>query len=346
MLKIRHTVVGLLSGLLLATSIAAETIDLNPSHPERYIVQKGDTLWDISGRFLRHPWLWPEVWQGNPQITNPHLIYPGDVIVLSYVDGQPRLSVEGSSRDVKLSPTIRRSPLEEAIPAIPIDAITPFLSRQYVGTGQQIQSAPYIAAFEEGHIAAASGDQIYVRSIASDEHRAFDVVRPGKPYVDPETGEKLGYEAMFIGNAQLTDTGDPATLVLVRTEKEAALGDRLLPDTEETPLHAFHPKAPSQPVQGRIISVLDGVSQIGQYQTVVLDRGAANGLEPGDVLKVFQGGYRVRDWVRGTNQSLRIPFEEAGVLMVYRVFPRVSFGLIMYATKPLHIYDLVRSPET
>jgi len=343
---LRHTVVGLLSCLLLASALAAETVALNPSHPDRYTVEKGDTLWDISGRFLRDPWRWPDVWQANPQIANPHWIYPGDVIVLSYVDGQPRLSLEGSSRDVKLSPSVRRTQLDGAIPAIPIDAIRQFLSRQYVATGQQIQSAPYIAAFEEGHLAAASGDQIYVRAIASDEHQAYDVVRPGKPYIDPETGEKLGYEAMFIGNAELRDPGDPATLVLLRTEKEAVLGDRLLPDTEETPLHAFHPKAPSQPVQGRIISVLEGVSQIGQYQTVVLDRGAANGLEPGDVLKVYQGGYPVRDWVRGSNQTFRLPLEEAGVMMVYRVFPRISFGLIMYATKPLHIYDLVRSPET
>jgi hypothetical protein len=339
--RIHHLVAGLFLALLTcAPALAAPA--LNPDHPDHYVVQSGDTLWDISSSFLLEPWRWPEIWQVNPQIANPHLIYPGDELSLVYLDGRPLLQLRrGKGR---LSPQVRRSPLDGAIPAIPIDAIKQFLSRQYVADAGELDSAPYLVGFVDEHIVGGSGDSIYVRGIpADDSHTSYQIVRPGKPYKDPDTNEILGYKAVYIGRAEVERGGDPAKLAVKQSQLETAIGDRLLPDTDEIPLTAFHPKAPDQLVEGKIIDVLGGVTEIGQYQTVVLNRGTDDGLEQGDVLQVLQGGYRERDRVSGG--SYRRPLEEAGILMVYWTYPRISFGLVMYANKALHVLDTVRSPN-
>jgi len=339
---------GLLMLMLSGSNLGAAPPALVPGHPESYQVQTGDTLWDISGRFLQQPWRWREIWQANPQINNPDLIYPGDVIALSYVDGQPRLSVERSpsaGRTVKLSPGIRREALPSAIPAIPISAVRQFLSPQMVEDVEELQKAPYIVDFADEHIAGGSNDRIWARAIEAPESTPFVVVREGKPYKDPDTGEILGHEATYIGKAILERPGDPAVLRLDRTRLEAQLGDKLVPDTYGFILEAFHPKPPSRPVQGRIISVLNGLSQIGQYHTVVINLGQREGIEAGDVFTVHQGGGSARDRVKG-NISYVQPLDESGVMMIYRVFDKVSFGLIMRATRAIHVMDKVFSPET
>jgi hypothetical protein len=339
--KIRHLVAGLVLSLIAcAPALAAPA--LNPDHPDRYVVQRGDTLWDIASSFLLQPWRWPEIWQVNPQIANPHLIYPGDELSLVYLDGRPLLQLRRGK--ARLSPEVRRTPLDGAIPAIPIDAIKQFLSRQYVADAGELDAAPYLVDFVDEHIVGAAGDAIYVRGLPSDySQTSYQIVRPGKPYKDPDTGEILGYKALYIGRAELERPGDPAKLNVKRTQLETAIGDRLFPDIEEIPLTAFHPKAPDRPVEGKIIDVLGGVTEIGQYQTVVLSRGADDGLQDGDVLQVMQGGFRARDRVAGG--SYRRPLEEAGILMVYRTYPRISFGLILYANKALHVLDTVRNPD-
>lgn len=345
MRKYNHLLVGLVLGLLLSWSaLAAENVALNPDHPDRYVVVKGDTLWDISARFLRDPWLWPEVWQANPQIENPHLIYPGDVIELSFVDGRPRLSVRRGGV-VKLSPRVRSTPSDGAVPAIPIDAIRQFLTRPYVVDAGALNGAPYIVSFGEDHILGSTDVKAYVRSIDSDEQIYFDVVRPGGPYKDGDTGEILGYEAKLIGSAELQRTGDPATVMLANMEHEFIVGDRLIPDTKDIPLGTFVPKAPDEPVDGSIISVLDGVAQIGQFNVVVLDRGKTNGLVPGDVLAIDHKGITVSDPISGkAGDRVKLPNEPAGLLLVFRTFPRVSFGLVMYATRAIHVGDRVINP--
>ena len=339
-----HKVVSFMLSLLLSSVILAAPVAMNPTHPDRYVVQKGDTLWDIAGRFLLEPWRWPDIWQVNPQIANPHLIYPGDVLSLTYQGGRPLLSVQRGSG--KLYPHIRTTPVDEAIPAIPVDAVKQFLSRPQVATRSQLANAPYVVGFVDEHLAGAAGDGIYARSIdPATAQRDYSIVRPGKPYIDPDTNEILGYEAEQVGDARLDFPGDPAKLLVIRSEMETLIGDRLLPDVEQVPLQAFHPKPPDQRVEGSIIGVLGGVSQIGQYQTVVLNRGDADGLQVGDVLKIMQGGHLARDRLQPRTPYLR-PLEEAGVLMVYRTFDRISFGLVMFATKPLHVKDKVISPET
>ena len=342
-------ITGLIIGLLLSSIVlAAGPVELKPNHPERYTVVKGDTLWDISAKFLHDPWLWPEVWYVNPQIANPHLIYPGDQILLSYRDGRPILTLQRGhsvAEEGKLSPEVRATPLETAIPTIPIDAIAQFLTRPYVLQQGELDHAPYVVHFLDDHIVGGAGISLYARSIEQQQVTRFALVRPGKPYTDPDTDEILGYQATFVGNADLLRTGDPAKLLITTSEIEAVIGDRLIEADEETPMVNFQPRVPEQKIQGRIISVLNGVSQIGQFNVVVLNKGARDGLEPGHVLEILQGGNEIRDVVLGRNAMVKLPLEDAGHLMVFRSFERISFALIMDASKPLHVFDWVRTPE-
>lgn len=343
---INQKIIGLMFGLLLSCSaLAAEPVTLNSAHPERYRVVKGDTLWDISALFLRDPWLWPEVWFVNPQIENPHLIYPGDEIILTYKDGRPMLTLQRGSQQGKLSPSARTTPLDTAIPTIPIDAIAQFLTRPYVMEEGELEQAPYVVHFLDDHIVGGAGISLYARTIEEQQPLHYVLVRPGKPYKDPDTQEILGYEAQFVGDADLQRTGDPAKLLIVSSEIEALIGDRLIKADEEQPMVNFQPTSPDRDIEGRIISVLNGVSQIGQYNVVVLNKGAQEGLKPGHVLEILQGGQEIRDVVIGRGAKVTLPLEEAGYLMVFRTFDRVSFALIMHATKPLHVLDWVRPPK-
>ncbi|MGD8931231.1 MAG: LysM peptidoglycan-binding domain-containing protein, partial [Chromatiales bacterium] len=340
---------GLIIGLLLSSSVlAAGPVELNPSHPERYTVVQGDTLWDISAKFLHSPWLWPEVWYVNPQIENPHLIYPGDQILLSYQDGKPILTLQRGrpqGQEDKLSPKVRATPLEDAIPTIPIDAIAQFLTRPYVLNKDKLDKSPYVVHFLDDHIVGGAGISLYARSIEQPKPSRYALVRPGKPYQDPDSGEILGYQGTYVGMAELLRTGDPAKLLIISSEIEALIGDRLTKVDEESPIVNFQPRAPETEILGRIISVLNGVTQIGQYNVVVLNKGSADGLEAGHVLEILQGGNKIRDLVLGHGAKVTLPLEDAGHLMVFRSFDRVSFALVMDATKPLHVLDWVRTPE-
>ncbi len=333
---------GLLFAVLISWTSMAETVALNPAHPERYVVVKGDTLWDISGHFLRDPWLWPEVWYVNPQIANPHLIYPGDVISLVYVDGKPQLRLQRGYPTVKLSPQARSESLDRAIPTIPLDAIKQFLSQPLVVGEKELEQLPYIVANADEHIVSGAGDRVYVRGINDESQSRFNVFRPGDAYKDPDSKEVLGFEALYIGDATAQRFGDPATLKLTRTNREAGIGDRLRPIPDAEVMVNFTPRGPEQAVDGRIIAVVDGVSQIGQYQIVVLNRGTREGMESGHVLAIYQQGETLKDPVKGGKVTL--PEEHAGLLMVFRTFEKVSYALIMEATRPIHLLDAVRNP--
>ncbi|RMG28819.1 MAG: LysM peptidoglycan-binding domain-containing protein [Gammaproteobacteria bacterium] len=337
-------VLALLLTVLSAWPAWAGDVVLNPHHPERYVVVPGDTLWDIAKRFLRDPWLWPEIWYVNPQIENPHLIYPGDVLYLTWVNGKPQLRLQrgGGHPTVKLSPRVRVEPIRRAIPAIPIDAIRQFLTRPLVVGEHDLDRAGYIVDSPDEHLVTGAGDRVYARGI-DPRHGRYDLFEPGDPYVDPATGEILGYAAEYRGTASVERFGDPATLRLEHTTREIAIGDRLLPQNLEDVSVTFFPHAPARKVAGQIISVVDGVTQIGQYQVVVINRGVREGLEPGHVLRVLQAGRTIRDPVAGGKVTL--PDEDAGLLLVFRTFDRVSFGLVMEARRPMHLGDKVVSPE-
>lgn len=331
----------LLLGLLLATPALAADL-LRADHPAHYVVKKGDTLWDISARFLRSPWRWPDIWYVNPQVANPHLIYPGDRLDLVYIDGKPRLVLNRGP--IKLSPKVRSKPWDGAIPTIPIGDIAPFLSRPYVLNPGQADGLPYLVSFGQDHILGGTGVRAYVRSLAKPGGK-YHVVRPGAPYKDADTGEILGYAATYIGTVEALRAGDPATVFFNNSEREATIGDRLIPVSDDTQWTNFAPHAPKADINGSIIAVMNGVSQIGQYNVVVLDRGAHDGIEPGHVLRIDQRGETIRDVVTpDSRDTVTLPDEEAGLLMVFRTFDRVSFGLVLNAIRPIHILDRVHTP--
>lgn len=308
--------------------------------PDKYVVQVGDTLWDIAATFLRDPWYWPEIWYINPQVENPHLIYPGDELALIYVEGQPRVTtVRGSAH--RLSPEARITPLTDAITSIPHDAISSFLSTGVVLEKSEIDRLPYLVATKGEHMLAAAGNTVYVRGDTAEPGTRYNVVHIGDALIDPDTNDLLGYHGQHIGEGTLRRGGDPATLALTKSSQEAKQGDRLLPTTVDIPLN-FFPKAPSTSVNGRIISVVGGVTQIGQYQVIVTNRGTNHGIAVGDVLSVFQQGPVVKDHVEGG--SVKLPDEEAGTVMVFKVYDRISYALVMEATQAIHIHDYVRNP--
>ena len=265
------------------------------------------------------------------------------MLELVYIDGKPQLRMRRGP--LKLSPTVRSTPWDGAIPTIPVDAIGPFLTRPYVLDKDQLDGAPYIVDFADEHILGGAGQKAYVRRIDQTEPLKYEIVRPGGPYKDADTGEILGYEALYIGTSELQRTGDPATVFINSTDLESVIGDRLIPAGEEKATANFTPHAPAQPVEGSIIAVMNGVSQIGQYNVVVLDRGARDGLAPGTVLRVDQRGELIRDVVTpDSRDKVQLPDEEAGLLMVFRTFERVSFGLVMHASRVMHVNDRVRNP--
>jgi hypothetical protein len=323
---------------------------LNPDRPDRYVVQKGDTLWGISSLYLRDPWLWPEIWYVNPQVANPHLIFPGDVLSLVYVDGKPQLRLERAADAAggadRLSPRIREEGLDGAITTIPTAAIEAFLSRGTVLQRREVNKLPYIVTVREGLVAAGPGQEAYVRGQVGGEDSIYSVIHVGSRIVDPDDGDLLGYEGIYVGEGTIRRGGDPATLALTDSAREARNGDRLVPPARDLPLQ-FIPRAPEQPVDGRIIRVVDGMTTFGAYQVVVLNRGTKHGLEPGHVLTVTQGGNRVTDNVQPGvfGRNVRLPDEEAGTVMVFRSYDRLSYALVMRSSVPMRALDRIVNPS-
>lgn len=339
MKKILHALMGF--WLVAALSFAADA-PFNDDIPERYTVVKGDTLWDISDMFLRDPWLWPEIWFANPEIDNPHLIYPGDVIKLVYIDGKPRLTVE-RGREVKLSPEVREVSRDEAIPTLPLQAVNNFLSRTRVVEEGELEQAPHVVAGYEKRLMSGRGDTFYVRGELDSELDFYGIYRKGDPYVDPETGELLGIRAQDIGTGQLRASEDEiATFNATRSVEEIRLGDRLLAHEERRLDSTFYPSAPKSDIDGQIIDVEGGVTQVGHLDVVAINRGERDGLDIGHMLAIYKVGEKVKDRVKG--DTVTLPAERAGLLMVFRTFEKMSFGLVLHAERPLSVKDMVRNP--
>ncbi len=339
----KKTVLGGMLALLLSLCVSAgDVLELKEGHPQTYVVKKGDTLWDISSMFLNSPWLWPEIWHVNPQVDNPHLIFPGDELNLVYIDGKPKLVVK-RNRDVKLSPQMRISELDLAIPAIPLDAIAPFLSHSRVVNQGDFEAAPYVLGGKGGRIIGGAGDELYARGDFEPEHDTFGIFRKGTAYIDPETQEFLGIQALAIANSKMVGIDDTVgTLALNLTTEEVRIGDRLFPDEERSIRSNFYPAAPEGDINGYLIAVEGGVSQIGSMDVVVINKGQREGLEVGDVLAIHHIGAQVRDPV--TQEIVKLPDLRSGLLMVFRTFDKVSYGLVLKASRPLAINDRVSNP--
>lgn len=335
-------IVGLLIPLLFSASTWADTLKINPNHPDQYVVVKGDTLWDISGKFLENPWQWPRLWDNNPQIKNPHLIYPGNTLYFSMVDGKPRLSF---SKHNDLRPRIRESSVEQAIKVIPTDAISQFLSSPRVVNETELDNSPYVIEIAGEHLIAGSGDRVYVRSIENPKSLGYTIYRKGETYINPETREILGYEAKYIADSTIERSGDPATLAITKSDHEIRRGDRLMGSNENELALNFFPYPPETDIDANIISVLDGVSQIGQHNIVVLDKGLVDGLKVGHVLDIYHKGKLILDPYSGKrNDNVKLPDEIAGLLMVFRSFDRVSYGLVLEANQAIHLLDKAKTP--
>jgi LysM repeat protein len=342
----KSKLLGFVFGLLMSSIVVADSISLNPNHPNEYVVVKGDTLWDISGKFLQNPWQWPEIWNSNPQIKNPHLIYPGDVISLINDGSGPRLHIRRkNSRLVKLSPHTRITKLENAIPTIPIDSIKQFLSRPTIVDKDTLNNSPYIVAFEEERIVGGTGHKTYVRKIENEETKNFTIYRDGNTYSDPETGEVLGYEAIYVGDAQLSETGDPATLKITRSTREVLRGDRLLVRHDKDAFDQnFMPKKPTSSIRASILAVLNGLTQIGQYNVITLSKGSDDGVEVGHVLAISQSGRIIRDTITKKVENIALPENTAGYVMVFRTFNQISYALVMNSTSNISVNDIVHTP--
>lgn len=325
-----------------------EPVRLQVDAPERYIVERGDTLWNIAGKFLKEPWRWQEIWRLNQdQIRNPHRIYPGDVIVLNRQTTPPQLSVLNT---IKLSPQIRSEPLPpDAIPAIPPNAIEPFLSEALVIEQEGLAKAPRIVATQESRVNLGPGGLAYVVGLGSNPLPAWQIFRPGRALVDPDTQRTLGYEAFLVGTGRIVRSGDPATMTIITAKQEISSGDRLVAVTAPV-LNQYAPRAPSKEIRGRIISLFGGLpnSEGGRNQIVSLNRGARDGLEMGHVLGLSRAGPSVPDPASTLSRDLapiiQLPEERYGLVFVFRTFDRVSYALIMDSSRQVTPGDIVGTP--
>ena len=346
-----------------AQQVAAKGVplaELTENAPDTYTVKRGDTLWHISGMFLKSPWRWPELWGMNlEQIHNPHLIYPGQLLVLEKIDGMARLklgaTVGGVGDTVKLSPSIRSESSESAaIAAIPMNLIAPFLTDALIFDANQMAQAPRIVGVQEDRMLLGRGDSAYVLGDLGNT-RNWQVFREPKPLVDPDTKQLLGYEARYVGSAERKQDGEsrpgaetgglsvPATFTITSNKEDVAVGDRLAPATVRD-FAPFVPHPPAKPVSGKIVSLYGDALSAGANQIVSLNRGARDGLERGTVLALWHEGAVTHDKSVEHGSLIKLPDERIGTVFVFRVFDHMAYGLVLDTTLPCLPGDRVTQP--
>lgn len=345
--------VRIISALILAVTaacaLAAEPLSLVDNPPDRHIVVKGDTLWGISGKFLKHPWRWPEIWQMNKEdIKNPHRIYPGDIILLDMSSGSPRLRmakrVGGQVGSGKTQPTVYSTPIQQVIPSIPPNVIEPFISQPLiVDTSDDGKSGARIAAAQEDRMLLGTGDTFYASGIPDASTERWHIFRKGKPLKDPDTGEVKAYEAFFLGNARLVKPGEPATMRVTLSKEEIARGDRLLP-APPPEIISYAPHRPEQTVAARVMSIYGGVQEGGTNSVVSLSQGRQDGLELGHVVALYRKRMSVNIDDDGVQSETPVPEERYGLAFVFRVFENVAYALVVESSKSVIIGDSARNP--
>jgi hypothetical protein len=326
---------------------------LKASAPKNYVVRRGDTLWGIANMFLKDPWLWPEIWYVNPEIHNPHLIYPGDTVHLALSsDGRTALQiVRGTGPGSRLEPLLRTSPLDSAIATIPYTVIGAFLERPGVLSRDEVKAAPYILALRGEHDIAGFGDEVYVKKLDAQAGARYSVMHVDQPLKDPEGNRKLGYLAIYTGTAQLVRPGEIAKATLTDSARETLQGDVLISE-DISPTSDFKPHPPSRPVSGEIVAVVEGADLAGQYDVVAINRGSSDGLERGNVLTVEEYPAQSVDecaQIEDRSTCLRhpnttLPSEVNGTLLVFKTYELMSYALILNDISPIQTYDHVRNP--
>lgn len=326
-----------------------ESPQLVPGAPDRYVVKEGDTLWGIARKFLVNPWQWPEIWQSNPGIENPHLIFPGDVLVFSGNDGgtETQVKVLRKRKVSKLSPTIRVEAIDGAVPTISPDIILPFLRKPLIIGRGELDDAPYVATGEEGAIALGKYSVFFGRGFDQKNNRVkagdlFHVFRPGKLLIHPLTNEDLGIQALHLGIARVIEAGPTSKLEVILAHEDINPGDRMVAQQEQISLPYFQPRAPEQKVTGLIVDAPGSVSELSRLSMVVLTLGKRDGIEPGHVLRVMRKEPLRKDPVTG--KMFQPPLQSSGLAMVFRIFEKVSYGLVMTSNRVIHINDIVETP--
>ena len=359
-----------------AQQVASQGIpvaELAPNAPEVYVVKRGDTLWAISGLYLRKPWRWPELWGMNMQsIANPHLIFPGQTLYLDRTGGYARLrsGMPGQPEDVRISPRTRSDSLADtALPTLQPHLIEPFLVEPQVVDADTLEKAPRIVATVDDRVLMAAGDRVYARGdmtkpleMAPGEPRYFGIYRNAVALKDPVTGEILGYEAQFVGKGELVrgesleDTPNakggftseyvPATVDILSTREEVRANDRLLP-TPARGFLSYVPRAPEQPVSARVVSIYGGsaFANAAQNQVVAINLGRQDGIESGHVLQLLTGGQRIKDTTDEAKSMIKLPSEKNGMAMVFRTFDRVSYALILSVRNQVRVGDTLVNPR-
>jgi hypothetical protein len=316
------------------------------SAPNRYVVVRGDTLWGIAKRFLNNPLQWPHVWRMNKaQIKNPHWIYPGQVLIIDRSTGTMYLEGQGPGQNgtIRVEPEVRVETSEQAIPSIPQDVIEPFLSQPLVVDKSTMSASPRIISSKMDHVILSRGDTIYVAGITDPSITSYQIYRPSTPLKDPETGDVIAYQAEYLGAAQVTRGGDPATLVITSFSEEIVPGDRLVPSSQPVLIN-YVPHAPDAPIKGSIIDSLGHAGYAGRDMVVVLNRGAADHLEIGNVLAVQTAGREIIDTTNGSREKFKLPDERNGLVFVFRVFDHISYALVLDADIEMQAGDVFTQP--
>jgi len=387
-----RNIITLLMFCCLSFNLNAQVIALKEGHPDRHVVVKGDTLWWISARFLKDPWLWPKVWQLNrSQIKNPHLIYPGDVIVLDLSSGQPQLKL--LRQTITLEPGVVVEPLDQAaISTIPLNVITPFLSQPLIIEKDQLAESPRIIAGPDNRVVLSTGTRVYINEIEEDSDLNWFIYRPGDSLIDPDSKEVLGVEATYLGDLRVKKFGKPATAEVVKAKEEIFVKDRLVPSGDEV-ITNFTPRAPETQINGRLLKIYGGLAEAGPESIVSINRGSQDGVEVGHVLAISRYGRIIKDpeptkadkekvskaeanakpklkelnfdvssgedgkaivnFEKEKKEStaitlepgyIKLPDERVGLMMVFRVFDRISYGLVMQANEPINTLDSIHNP--
>jgi len=356
---------------------SAPTPVMQSTAPERYTVKKGDTLWGIATLYLKDAWSWPDIWYDNPAIKNPHLIYPGDVLILGRTaQGQPTLTVErngttvteatppptsastnapvaavakvpGSSLPVtKLEPQARYLPLSAAVTTVPLNGLLPYLDKTRVVGKHELDDTGYLLTSFSQSPASGGGEEVYARDMKPAEGARYEILRLGNAYVDPDSGDVLGYEAIYIGDAEVVAWSNPVKLLITSSTQEAIAGDHFVPTNGAPVSLNFMPHRPAKTIDGQIVSVLGGVGQIGQYDVLVLNRGSDDGVDNGAVLGIYRKGDKVKDRNAGffSRTTVTLPTERSGTVMVFRTFKNMCYALVMQANHEIHVADVVANP--